>query len=201
MPASLQSPADIVNASLARIGFKDRVGNLYEGSRAAKNALDIYAQTRDTLLRDGEWPFAQRDLVAVLSKSAPAGGYSVGTPWDPTTYPPLPWLFQYAWPDDCLRVRTIKTGYIAVPNFNPQPNLFAVLNNGGARSIVSNIASAVLTYVGQITDPTQMPADFLEAFVAALGRRMAPLLANLDAAKLEAQDEQVETAMASRQQG
>jgi hypothetical protein len=201
MPASLQSPADIVNASLARIGFKDRVGNLYEGSRAAKNALDIYAQTRDALLRDGEWPFAQRDLAAVLNKSAPVGGYSVGTPWDPTTYPPLPWLYQYQWPDDCLKVRTLKTGYIGVPNFNPQPNLFAVLNNGGARSIVSNIASAVLTYVGQITDPTQMPADFLEAFVAALGRRMAPLLANLDAAKLEAQDEQVETAMALRQQG
>jgi hypothetical protein len=201
MPASLESPADIVNAALAHIGYRNRVSHLFEGSRAAKNALDIYGQTRDALLRDGEWPFAQRDMLAVLIKSAPPAGYSVGTPWDPITYPPLPWLYQYTYPDDCLKVRTLKDSLVGTPNFNPKPNLFAVLNNAGQRAIVSNIPNAVLTYVGQVTNPTYMPPDFVEAFVESLGRRLAPLLANLDAAKLEAQAEQVEGAMASRQQG
>ena len=63
------------------------------------------------------------------------------------------------------------------------------------------MAGAVVTYVGRVTDPEDMPVDFVEALVASLGRRLAPLLANLDAAKLEAQDEQMETQIAERQQG
>jgi hypothetical protein len=41
----------------------------------------------------------------------------------------------------------------------------------------------------------------VEAFVAALGRRLASLLTTMDAVKLEAQAEQVETTLAERQQG
>lgn len=200
MPSSLQSPADVVNASLARIGYKDRVANLYEGSKAAKIALDIYSQTRDELLRQAEWPFAQRDATGVLLKSAPVGGYVPPTVWS-NTYPPLPWLYEYEYFDDCLKVRAVKPAPIFVPNFSPQPHLFAVANDGDARVILSNVANAVVTYVGQVTDPLQMPPDFLEMFVAALARRFAPLTGSLDAVKLEAQDESVETQVAERQQG
>ena len=200
MPASLQSPADILNATLTRIGYKDRVGSLLEGSKAAKKALDIYAQTRDELLRLGEWPFAQRDTNGSLIKAAPAGGYLPATPWS-NTYPPLPWLFEYLYPSDCIKVRAVKPAPILVPNFSPQPHLFAIANDGNQRVILSNVANAVVTYVGQVTDPTQMPPDFIEAFCASLARRLAPVLANMDAVKMEAQDEQVETALAERQQG
>jgi hypothetical protein len=62
------------------------------------------------------------------------------------------------------------------------------------------VGNAVITYVGQVTNPTDMPVDFVEAFVAALGRRLAPLLTTMDAVKLEAQAEQVETTLAERQQ-
>lgn len=200
MPVSLQSPADIVNASLARIGFKNRVSHLFEGSRAAKNALDIYGQTRDELLRMGEWPFAQRDLLGTVIKQAPAGGYTVAIPWS-NTYPPLPWLYEYQYPDNCIKIKTVKSPLAVVPNFAPLPNLFALANDGNQRVILSNISGAVVTYVGRITNPTDMPVDFVEALVASLGRRLAPLLANLDAVKLEAQDEQVETSIAQKQQG
>jgi hypothetical protein len=201
MVASLQSPADIVNVALAQIGYKNRVGSLFEGSRAAKNALDIYGQTRDQLLREGDWPFAQRDLVGALTKSAPVGGYVPPTVWDPLVNPPLPWLYQYTYPTDCIKVRAVKPQLIFVPNFSPQPYLFAVANNGDERVILSMVSNAIVTYVGQITDPTDMPPDFVEAFVAALGRRLAPVLATMDAVKLEAQAEQIETTMAERQQG
>ena len=45
MVASAKS-ADMVNLALRRVGYKLRVGNLYDGSMAAKMALDVYAQTR-----------------------------------------------------------------------------------------------------------------------------------------------------------
>jgi len=200
MVASLQSPADIVNAALARIGYKNRVGSLFEGSRAAKNALDIYGQTRDQLLREGDWPFARRDTTGTLIKSAPTGGYVPPTVWS-NSYPPLPWLFEYSYPSDCIKVSSVRPAPILVPNFSPKPHLFAVANDGNQRVILSMVGDAVITYVGQVTNPTDMPVDFVEAFVAAMGRRLAPLLANLDATKLEAQDEQMETGMAERQQG
>jgi hypothetical protein len=200
MPASLQSPADIVNAALAQIGYKDRVATLFEGSRAAKNALDIYGQTRDEMLRLGEWPFAQRDVAGTLIKSAPAGGYVPPTVWS-NTYPPLPWLYEYGYNSDFIKVRAVKPAPILIPNYSPQPHLFTVANDGNQRVVLSNVANAVITYTGQVTNPVDMPPDFLEAFIAALGRRLAPLLSTMDAVKLEAQAEQVETQLAERQQG
>lgn len=202
MPASLQSPADIVNDALTRIGYKDRIGSLYEGSKASKAALNIYAQTRDELLRNGEWPFARRDLIGTVLKQAPPGGYVAPTLWNPATYPPLPWLFEYAFPDDCITVRAVRPQQIMVPNFSPRSHIFAVANDGNERVILSQLSNAVITYTGQITDPTDMAVDFVEALCAAMARRLAIVLTQTaDVAKLEAQDEALETQLASRQQG
>ena len=43
MTASTSSPADIVNQALVLLGHPGRVGSLYDGSMAAKKALDIFA--------------------------------------------------------------------------------------------------------------------------------------------------------------
>lgn len=202
MPASLQSPADVINASLVRIGFKLRIGSLYDGSMAAKRALDIYAQTRDEMLRQNDWQFAERNLQLTLLKQAPSTGYALG--WT-TAYPPLPWIFEYEWPNDCLKVRSLKTAPAFVPNFDPQPNIFGLENDNSytppAKVILCNVPSAILVYTGQVTDPTTWEADFTEALCAALGRRLAPVLVGLDAAKLGAADEQQTMNVAEMEQG
>jgi hypothetical protein len=200
MVASLQSPADIVNAALTRIGYHDRVGSLYEGSKAAKKSLDIYSQTRDEMLRTGNWPFSRRDVLATLIKAAPVGGYTPLTPWS-STYPPPPWAFEYGYPSDCIKVGAVKPPPVFTPNFTPQPFIFAVANDGNQRVILSDVPNATITYTGQITDPTQMPPDFVEAFMASLARRLLPILGDPKMLQAEAQDEVVETAIADRQQG
>lgn len=204
MPSSIQSPEDVVNLALARIGFKGRIGSIFEGSAAAKKALDIYAQTRDELLRQFDWGFAERNLDLTLLKTAPAGGYIPPITWN-STYPPLPWFFEYAYPLDCLKVRAVKATPIFIPEFDPQPNVFSVENDNAltpsAKVILCNIPGAVLTYTGQITDPTAWEADFAEALAASLGRRLAPTLANADIAKAEASDEISSTAEAESEQG
>ena len=201
MPSSLQSPADIINASLTRIGFKDRVGSLYEGSKAAKKSLDIYGQTRDQMLREGDWSFAQREVTGTLIKSAPVGGYVPPIVWNNLTYPPLPWAFEYMYMGDCIKVRAVKPQLILIPNFSPRPYLFRIANDSGQRVILSNVENAIITYVGQVTNPTDMPPDFIEALVASVARRIAPVLSTLDATKFEAQAEQVETQIAEHEQG
>jgi hypothetical protein len=138
-------------------------------------------------------------VLGTLAKSAPAGGYFPPITWN-NTYPPLPWLFEYAYMDDCIKVRAVKPQPILIPNFSPQPHLFTVTNDGNERVILSNVKDAVVTYTGQVTDPTDMSPDFIEAFVASLARRFSALLANLDVEKIEGQDEMAETALAERTQ-
>jgi hypothetical protein len=150
------------------------------------------------MLRGGNWPFARRDIIATLIKSAPTGAY---VPAWSNAYPPPPWAFEYAYPTDAIKIGAVKPPPVLAPNFTPLPYLFAIANDGGQRVVLSDIANAVITYTGQITDPTQMPPDFIEAFMASLARRILPVLGDPKMMQAEAQDEVVETAVADRQQG
>lgn len=204
MPASVNSPADVINLTLRRIGYNGRVGNLYDGSKAAKNALDLYGQTRDELLRQNDWDFAEVTATLMLLKSAPVGGYIPPVIWS-TAYPPLPWLFEYARPTDCLKVRAVKPVPLFLPVMDPQPHVFSLgfddTLNPPAQVIMCNVPAAILTYTGQPTNPATWEADFVEALAAALGRRMAPNLVGWEAAKLLAVDEKSSQQVAETEQG
>lgn len=204
MVASVSSPADVINAALVRLGYKLRVGSLYDGSYAAKKALDCYGQTRDALLNQGDWGFAERNTLLTLLKQAPPGGYIPPLLWSPA-YPPLPWFFEYAYPSDCLRIRSVKPTPIIIPNMDPQPYIFSEDNDTSltppARVILCNVPNAILVYVGQETDVTLYNVGFTEALIAALARRLAATLAGPDFIKLEGQDEQVEGQIAANEQG
>jgi hypothetical protein len=204
MTASVQNPADLANIALVRLGFRGRVGNLYDGSAQSKRILDVYAHTRDELLRSYDWGFAERNVPMTLLKTAPPDGYVPPLTWT-SAYPPLPWLFEYIYPSDCLKVRAVKPTPISIPNFDPQPYVWSVDNDNSlappARVILCNAPLAILVYTGQITDPTTWDEGFSEAFAASLARRIAPALASMDAAKFEAQDEAAADAMGEKEQG
>lgn len=204
MSASVSSPADVVNMALARIGYKKQIGSLYDGSIAAKTALTLYAQTRDELLRSEDWGFAERNTPLTLLKQAPASGFYPPGAWS-ATYPPLPWLYEYAYPADCLKVRAVRPQPTYTVDFDPQPNIWSVENDNSLaepdKVILCNAPNAILTYTGQLTNPGDWEADFTEAFVAAIARRMAPILVGLDAAKMEASDEQQAKSVADNVQG
>ncbi len=204
MASAVTSPSDVVNLALRRIGYKRRVADLFDGSDASNTALDIYSQTLDAMLRDGDWGFAQRMVNGTLLKSAPPGGY-FDSPWDPVTYPPMPWAYSFSIPSDYLKIRSVRPQPGFLLNMDPTPTLFNVVNDNGytppRRVIVANTATPVIVYTAQVTNPTQWPADFVEAFVAGLARRLAPSLADLNVERVEAQDEVVSTTQASMQQG
>lgn len=201
----VQSPADLANVALARIGYADRVGSLYEGSKASKQILDIYVHTRDELLRAQDWGFAERNVVATLLKFAPATGYFPPVVWNPATNPPPPWAFEYVYFDDCLKVRSIKPAPGFLVNFDPQPILFSVENDDNysppQKVILCNVPNAIICYTGQITNPVDWDEGYTEAFSATLGRRLAPALMGLEAAKAAAQDEQSADQLATMEQG
>lgn len=200
----LSSPADLVNAALVKIGYRLQIGNLYDGSDAAQRALAIYGESRDAMLRENDWDFAQRSVVLTLLKSAPVS-YVPPTAWDPATYPPLGWLYEYAYPDDCIKVRTVKPTLIFVPNFNPGPNAFSIANDDNytpaKRVILSNVENAIGVYTGQVTDPLVWAVDFADAFVDRLSKDLATGLTGPQIAQLSAANANVDMARAELEQG
>lgn len=155
MPASVTSPADVVNLALRRLGRSDRVGNLYDGSAAAKAALDIYAQTRDALLRQSDWGFAEKIAAAVPSGTAA----------------PAPWSVEYTYPADCMRLRNLfNAAYLADKN-NPLPVLYTVADDPARGKVIwCNAAAATLVYTAQVTDPARWEPLFVNALAESLAR-------------------------------
>ena len=204
MANAVSSPADVLNVALRRIGYKLRVASLYDGSKAGSAALDIYAQTRDAVLEQDDWDFAEGNVALTMLKQAPVGGYIPPLVWS-SAYPPLPWIFEYAYPADCLKVRAVKPTPIFLPEFDPQPHVFSLANDSSlspaAKVILCNVPGAMLVYTRQVTDPTQWKPDFVEEIAAALGRRLSAQLMNLDVTKLEAGDEQASMSIAESQEG
>lgn len=173
MAASITSPADVVNLALRRIGYQLRVGQLYDGSKASNNALDIYGQTRDALLREHDWGFAQQTIAAVASGQAA----------------PAPWAVSYQYPTDCLKVRNLFQAAYAADQSDPLPVLWEIAGNATVgRVILTNEAAALLVYTQQVTDPARWDSLFVNAFADALGKQLAPVLASLEATKVPGED-------------
>lgn len=157
---------DIVNMSLDAIGWPGHIAWIYEGSPAARVALEIYGTVRDTLLEQGDWPFAMAEVLLVTNGQTP----------------PSSWSFEYAYPSDCLRMRYVRPGPLTggTINYDPQPQLFRpyfdIRTAPPARAILSNLSSAVLIYNAKVTNPASWDAGFTSALVSALAAKMAFML-------------------------
>ena len=183
MAVSVSSPEDVVNLSLARIGYSKRIGSLLDGSMAARIALTVYAQTRDKMLRDGDWDFARKTAALVAS------GQSA----------PPPWSQSYAYPADSLRVRDLIVA--SFDPLNPIPSRWVIANDPVAgKVILSATAYATIVYTFKCTTPTLWESSFVEALAAAIGRRLAPLL-NREATQMAAQDEMEQDKVAIGEDG
>ena len=180
MSTPLSTPEDVVNNAIARLGYKQRIGSLLEGSEASKLALDTYSQLRDWMMRDGNWQFARRDVQLTLLKSAPAGGYDPLTPWS-NTYPPQPWSYEYSYPDKCLRIQAIKEQVIFLPEFAPTAVPFSLYNDLSGvdpiKTIVCNVGPTAIAVIRQqVTNPTLWEPGFTETLCANLAKLLAPAL-------------------------
>lgn len=198
------SPEQLVNLALRRIGYTPPIGYIFEGSPAARAAVEIYGQTRDELLREADWDFARQSVGLDLLKTAPTGGYGWANPWS-NEFPPLPWFYEYSYPAGCLLVRSVRPTPTLLAVFDPQPNVFVVADDPSvtpSKVILTNLAGAVAVYTGRITDPTLWNSSFTEALVAALATRLqAALNPSPEADKERMEQEAQQTAMAAGRPG
>jgi hypothetical protein len=115
------------------------------------------------VLRSKDWPFALRQRAGVAGIVVPAG-----------------WAFSWAYPDDCIRVRSISPSVIPSPNYDPRPLEWAVFNDyptgTGNKLILTQITPIKINYVGQVTTISQWDPLFVDAVVQTLSVKLGPAL-------------------------
>lgn len=184
----LSAAEDVCNAALVHLGYKLRVGSMFDGSEQSKVFLDIYGQTRDQLLRQSMWGFAEFDAPAVIA---------AGTP-------PFNWAFQYDYPSDCIQVRNLINPN-GDPN-NPTPSLWkvATLTVAGSETkvVLSQVPNATIIYTRQITNPLIWDTGFTQALIVDLALAVdLALVQSPDLLKLLAPVAEAETVLAASMVG
>jgi hypothetical protein len=193
----MASEVSICNRALAAISSRSTISSLTESSEAARQCNLIYADTRDEVLQMASWNFAQRTALLALLKSAPgtpSNASSTATQWS-ADFPAPPWLYEYAYPDQCLQMRTIiqqlPNTYIGVPfTSNPSAGVYPYIIGPGAffesatdlidgtptNVLLTNQYLAIGRYTAQITNPLLFGPQFVEALVQALAAKLAMAL-------------------------
>lgn len=191
----MASEVSICNRALQAIGTRSQIASLTEDSVEARNCNLIYADTRNEILQMADWNFARKTAYLALLKSAP------GTPSNPSgtatqwssAYPAPPWLYEYAYPTDCIQVQKIvqqiQNTYVGTPYTTGGTNTYPYAVGPGSRFhvttdliapavdqqtvILTNQYQAIAVYTMQITNPGLFGAQFTEALVQALAAKLA----------------------------
>jgi hypothetical protein len=194
----MTTSTDISNMALSAVGTRSSIVNLNEGSIESNECSKWYNTTRRQLIRMALWGFARKYVNLALYKSAP------GTPenpnalvntsgiWSPA-YPPPPWMYEYAYPSDCLFARfvfpapmpqvagvPIFSTTLVSPNQISGPPVKSVIaidstdTKGNPLSsplkvILTNQENATLCYNTDVTVEDLWDESFKLAMVAALG--------------------------------
>jgi hypothetical protein len=151
------------------------------------------------MLRLAPWSFAryQNNLALVA-----AAGNTPENPNNVPPFPPPPWTYEYAWPQDCVRLRQVKppyyppgstpenTGLVLMPGFYAAPLSFPGMENkpkyqigldydssgNQIKVIMSNLESAMIIYTALVDNPNLWDDEFSEAMVYALAAHLVGAL-------------------------
>jgi hypothetical protein len=178
----------VVNQALDAIGAKT-ISEMRDGSKEAEAALRHYGPRLRDMLRSAHWNFARKDFRLALAKDRNNRDGTV-----PTDVP-HPWLYEYLYPQDCVKVRWVpRSGELddtgdppLMTNLAPlstvhgeSPAPFVVSNDLavtaeaiGVGVILTNVRNARLIYTAAVTAPQLWDPLFLTAFSGLLAAWLA----------------------------
>lgn len=188
----MASEVTICNRALQAMGTRSQISSLTEASNEARNCNLIYADTRDEVLSMAFWNFAKKTEYLSLLKQAPGtpGGSATASQWS-NLFPAPPWLYEYAFPQDCISMRSIVqqsvNAYVGVPfTSNGQASypygigagsMFEVtsdyVSSAQQTVILTNQYQAIGIYTMRITNSALFDAMFVEALVQAMAAKLA----------------------------
>lgn len=152
----------VANQALDLIGYKRHIGNINDGTMAARVLLNTWGESRDEALIMQEWDFAR--AFPFLSTAGVAA--------------PTPWTFEYLYPGDCVKVLMLKPS--AIPD-DPQPVRWQEIYDTRLlfpfRAIVSTTVADTAVITRRVLDPNSWPADFTGVVIQILAKKLASGLA------------------------
>ncbi len=110
-------PADICNQALDAIGSEITLGDIADGSREASVLLRAYGQCMRQLLRMANWNFAAKFEPMLLIADATGATLDVGAKV------PFGFIYEYAYPIDCVRARFVYAHMTGLGIGSPQGNI------------------------------------------------------------------------------
>lgn len=153
----MSSEIDIYNMALSHVGTTVTVQDKLERSVERITCSRFYETARDALLayKSCDWRFAETSVLLA----------DIGSP-------PTNWLYQYAYPNDCIRPMYIVIPGLQAPR-DDQRIVFQVSGGASSRVILTNQPEAELRYIQRITEAERYTAPFVEA----LALRLASMIA------------------------
>lgn len=184
------------NRALLMIGARAQVASLTEGSTESDAISVLYQPTFEQLARTAPWDCLRQQ--AGLSLIAAAQGTPENQDGTTLPLPPVPWLYQYAYPSNCLQIRFIlppftnstPTGTVPistsmigagawVPGVGQIPYAVAYstdTNNNPIETVLTNQTQALAVYTVNQSNPVIFDSLFEQALVASLAAYLVPAL-------------------------
>jgi hypothetical protein len=139
----------ICNLALANLA-KPGISDINEASAEANACRQYYAHVRDVLLKAHPWRFAAKTLaLAEIANTKPGR-----------------WRHAYQRPADCLKVLRVSDADLAdyLPGDSGLIVAGGIAHGIEGQTIFTHVSPAYMTYTSRLTDPAQLPPDFIEAF-------------------------------------
>lgn len=137
--SSTASQVSIANMALDAIGTRSTIASLSESSAEAKAISRHWDNAVASVLRAAHWNFARKQIPLTLLQDGTNGGN-----------PPTPWLYEYAYPSDCLLLRYLQ------PQIQVQP-----VPAPGTPSPVAAVGPPVRFILGTDVDTNSNPINVI----------------------------------------
>jgi len=192
----MADPVSLCNIALGQIAARAQITGLSPpappNNVAAQVMAQLYQVQADAIFRAAHWNCARKQAALTLLKAAS------GTPENPSgsnyAAPPIPWLYEYGYPDDCLKVRFVMplpnpqlSGQIAfmtnvgvsyMPLVNTSmpfvPAVDTDQDGNQIRVILSNARQAQAVYTARIANVDLWDPNLQNAVIGALAAWAAP---------------------------
>ena len=115
---------DVANQAIDAAGLDFTIGDMEEGTRPAQVVTRHYWQCLRQLLRAAHWDFARATAPLLLLADATGSTPNVGT-----VVPLGQFIYEFAYPIDCMKARFIPWNYAAQNPGAPAGNLVPPNNN------------------------------------------------------------------------
>lgn len=159
---AINSPGDIVNLSLQKLGEPQVVGLSdadTRGNKAAREARDAYEHVRDLVVEMYDWKCALHLVELPADEEAPKFGFS----------------YMHTPPEDYLRFVGIYDGGVGVRYQTASEKPWDVgTNAAGELRLLTNDNPALMFMVRRVENVASMPATLVEAIACRLALHSSP---------------------------